>query len=180
MEGRSAVLSKLNGSPNPRVLFIAEAPGRRGADRTRIPMSGDASGRVFHHLLAQCGISESEIFITNAALCNPRGASGANRPPKASEVRNCSGFLRRTIDLLDPRIVVTIGAAALKAVGGIEAHSLSLAYVGRPIHWYGRQLIALYHPSPQVLISRRSLVQQEEDWRTLAQHLTAEEVRPDR
>jgi uracil-DNA glycosylase family 4 len=135
-------------------------------------MSGDASGRTFRFLMEIAGIAESEVFITNAVLCNPRGSSGANRPPLASEIRNCSPFLRRAIELLNPPLVVTIGSAALKAVGRIESHGLNLAEnIAEPAAWFGRTLIPLYHPSPQVLISRRSLAQQEEDWRRMASHL---------
>ena len=173
MLGRTAVLSRLNGALNPRILFVAEAPGRRGGDRTRIPMSGDASGRTFRHLMAAAGIRDEEVFITNAVLCNPRSRTGANRSPTLSEIRNCSAYLRRTIDLLDPPLVVSIGASALSALGRIEAHGLILGKnVGELRPWFGRTLIPLYHPSPQVLISRRSLIQQVEDWNRLSAHLT--------
>src|SRR5918911_4938843 len=86
MCGRSAVLSELNGSPNARVMFIGEAPGRKGADRTRVPFSGDQSGTNFDRFLASINLKRSEIFITSAALCNPRAASGANRKPTAAEL----------------------------------------------------------------------------------------------
>src|ERR1051326_4652051 len=69
---RCAVLSRQNGSLHPAVMFIAEAPGRRGADRTGIPLVGDLSGRNFDLLLAATGLTRDEIFITNAVLCNPR------------------------------------------------------------------------------------------------------------
>src|SRR5205807_3424438 len=78
---RAAVLSELNGSTNARVLFIGEAPGRKGADRTRVPFSGDQSGKNFDRFLASINLKSSEIFVTSAALCNPRVASGANRRP---------------------------------------------------------------------------------------------------
>src|ERR1700680_1713465 len=106
---RAAVLSELNGSLDARVLFIGEAPGCKGADRTRVPFSGDQSGKNFERFLASIGLTRKEIFITSAALCNPRSASGANRRPATSEMRNCSDFLRRTIELIDPRVVVTLG-----------------------------------------------------------------------
>src|SRR5438128_109345 len=67
---RMAVLSRNNGSLTPRVVFVAEAPGRRGGDRTRVPMQGDASGRHFRWLMAQAGLSKEDVFITNAVLCN--------------------------------------------------------------------------------------------------------------
>src|SRR5215468_3287496 len=87
MCGRSAVLSKLNGLPTARIMFIGEAPGRKGADRTRIPFSGDQSGNNFDRLLAAAGLNRGEIFITSAALCNPRSASGANRQPSSETVQ---------------------------------------------------------------------------------------------
>jgi uracil-DNA glycosylase family 4 len=168
MAARTAVLSGLNGSMHPEVLFVAEAPGRRGGDRTRIPMSGDSSGRTFRHLLASTGLDSSQIFITNAVLCNPRSQTGANRPPSLKEVRNCNPLLARTIETLNPPIVVSIGVKALAALERIKPHGLALtADVGRAVEWNGRTLLAFYHPSPQVLISRRSLSQQEEDWQAL-------------
>lgn len=165
MAARTAVLSERNGTVSPRALFVAEAPGRQGADRTRIPFHGDASGRAFERLLASVGLTRQDIFITNAVLCSPRSETGANRTPTQAEVRNCSAFLRRTIELLDPPLVVAIGATALAALGRIEAHGRTLKQdVGQRVDWFGRHLIPLYHPSPQVLISTRSLAQQEEDW----------------
>jgi uracil-DNA glycosylase family 4 len=172
MTERTAVLSLNNGSLHPRVLFVAEAPGRKGGDRTRIPMSGDSSGRTFQRLLASAGLTPGEVFITNAVLCNPRGETGATRPPLSAEVRNCNAFLRRTVSLLDPPLVVSIGGAALAALERIEPHGLALGKdVGSPVEWFGRKLIPLYHPSPQVLISRRSLDQQEVDWQTIRKAL---------
>jgi DNA polymerase len=135
-------------------------------------MTGDRSGVTFHHLLAVAGLTVEEIFITNAVLCSPRSESGANRPPKSFEIRNCTAFLKRTIEVLDPPFVVTVGGAALKAVALIEYHELTLAGVGKAAPWFGRFLLPVYHPSPQVLISRRSLAQQEEDWKLLGAELT--------
>src|SRR6266545_2113857 len=94
---RAAVLSELNGSVQARVMFVGEAPGRKGADRTRIPFSGDQSGKNFDRFLASISLSREQIFITSAALCNPRSASGANRKPSQRELTNCSDFLRRTM-----------------------------------------------------------------------------------
>src|SRR6266516_3743156 len=98
---RIAVLSDVNGPVTARVMFIGEAPGRKGADRTRIPFSGDQSGKNFERFLASINLKRSDIFITSAALCNPRAPSGANRRPTGAEMRNCSEFLGRTITLVD-------------------------------------------------------------------------------
>lgn len=78
MRERQAVLSHHNGALQPKVLFIAEAPGRNGGDRTRIPFHGDASGETFEKLLASIRLTRRDIFITNSVLCNSRKPSGAN------------------------------------------------------------------------------------------------------
>src|SRR5207249_10787885 len=78
---RAAVLSELNGPVNARVMFIGEAPGRKGADRTGVPFSGDQSGKNFARFLTSINLDRSEIFITSGALCNPLTSSGANRRP---------------------------------------------------------------------------------------------------
>src|SRR3982750_554919 len=101
MCGRAAVLSELKGALDARVMFIGEAPGRKGADRTRVPFSGDQSGRNFDGFLDSIGVARSEIFLTSAALSNPRKESGANGRPTAAELRNCSNYLQRTIELVD-------------------------------------------------------------------------------
>src|SRR5678815_1213475 len=165
MCGRSAVLSELNGSPDARILLIGEAPGRKGADRTRVPFSGDQSGANLDRFLSSINLTRNEIFITSAALCNPRSESGANRKPTQKELSNCSGFLRRTIDLVDPRVIVTLGSVALEALKRIQYHELSLNTSAAQIHsWNGRMLVPIYHPSPQVLASHRREAEQLDDY----------------
>src|SRR5918911_1239907 len=116
---RRAVLSELNGRPGARVMFIGEAPGRQGGDRTRIPFSGDQSGQNFRRYIASIGLERSEIFITNAVLCNPRRESGANRAPTRQEIINCSIFLRRQIEIIDAPVIVTMGRVSLEAIRSI-------------------------------------------------------------
>jgi DNA polymerase len=165
---QAAVLSDLNGPVDARVMFIGEAPGRKGADRTRVPFSGDQSGRNFDRFLASIRLARSEIFITSAALCNPRKASGANRRPSASEIANCSGFLRRTIELVEPAVIVTLGTVALDALKQLHYHQFNLKNDAATIRsWNGRLLVPLYHPSPQVLITSRNEAAQLRDYRVV-------------
>jgi uracil-DNA glycosylase family 4 len=166
---RTPVFSELNGSPHARIMFIGEAPGRKGADRTRVPFSGDQSGQNFARFLAAINLRRSEIFITSAALCNPRAESGANRKPSRTELSNCSSWLRRTIELVDPAVVVTLGSVALDALKAIAPHNLTLKESAARIHsWEGRILVPIYHPSPQVLASHRRDAQQLSDYRVVA------------
>ena len=167
MEGRTRVLSEANGPMTARVCFVAEAPGRLGGERTKVPLSADQSGRNFGRLLEEAGLDRTSIFITNAALCNPQDAKGRNAPPTTREVRTCSPFLRATLDLLQPTFVVTLGAVALRALTLIEPHPLALAKDhGQVVRWYGRWLVPLYHPSPRAQLSR-SFDEQAGDFRRL-------------
>ena len=165
MCGRSAVLSELNGSRDARIMFIGEAPGRKGADRTRVPFSGDQSGANLDRFLNSINLTRNEIFITSAALCNPRSESGANRKPTQKELANCSSFLRRTIELIDPRVIVTLGSVALEALKRIQYHELNLKTAAAQVHsWNDRVLVPIYHPSPQVLASHRREAEQLRDY----------------
>lgn len=171
MEGRRRVLSPSNGPITPRVLFIAEAPGRFGAEQTGVPLAADQSGRNFARLLVESGLTRDDIFITNAVLCNPQDDRGRNRPPRPAEVRNCAVHLRAQFDLITAPVVVTLGAMALRAIGAITAHQLTLSgAVARPVDWNNRVLFPLYHPSPQALMSR-PLARQIEDYRALGRLL---------
>jgi DNA polymerase len=172
MCGRSAVLSGHNGRVGARVMFVGEAPGRQGGDRTRVPFSGDQSGRNFSRYLASVGLARDRIFITNAALCNPRGDTGANRKPTREEVSNCSEFLRRQVEIVNPLVVVTLGAVSLAALKSVEYHRLTLKENVGGIHaWGGRLLVPLYHPSPQVLASHRREAAQLADYKSVARAL---------
>jgi uracil-DNA glycosylase family 4 len=150
-------------------MFIGEAPGRKGADQTRVPFSGDQSGKNFERFLKSIGLAREQLFITSAAVCNPRTESGANRKPSRAELRNCSEFLRRTIEVVDPAVVVTLGSVALDALKTIQQHNLSLKESVARIHqWDGRVLVPLYHPSPQVLASHRREAEQLSDYKVVA------------
>jgi DNA polymerase len=169
MCGRTAVLSERNGSPAARVMFIGEAPGRQGGDRTRVPFSGDQSGHNFGRYIASINLAREEIFITNSVLCNPRKESGANRKPSTKESLNCAPLLQRQIELVAPRVVVTLGAVALAALSRIEYHQFTLKdSAGRVCVWNGRLLVPLYHPSPQVLASHRREDAQLRDYAAVA------------
>ena len=169
---KDAVLGPGNGNINPRVFFVAEAPGRQGADRTRRPFWGDKSGENFQVLIDSISLDRSDTFITNSVMCSPRKPSGANRRPKQSEIKNCSSFLKETIDLINPSVVVTLGTVALGAIEAIEPHGLKIkTAIRNGFDWYGRRLVPLYHPSPQVFAAIRRLDDQLLDYRVLGREV---------
>lgn len=166
--GRSKILSPDNGDLEAKVLFVAEAPGRLGADRTGVPLSGDRTGDNFEALLDHISWRREAVFITNAVLCNPRTAEGRNRAPTRSEIDNCSNYLRMTIDLVEPQVVVALGTVALNALRSVSPHRATLKeHAATAVRWFGRLLVPLYHPGPRALI-HRSLGHQQQDYSWLS------------
>lgn len=150
------VLTERNGNWNAEVMFVAEAPGRLGAEVTGVPLHGDRTGDRFEQLLKAMGWSRSATFITNAVLCNPRDDKGNNDRPTPSEIRNCSKLLGRTLDVVNPRLVVALGRVALEALGGVASHGRDLKRsAGEIVPWNRRYLGVLYHPGPRTVIHRR-------------------------
>jgi uracil-DNA glycosylase family 4 len=169
MSGSVRVVGPASGSTDAPIMIIGEAPGRLGADASAIPFHGDKAGDNFEALLEQVGLSRHDCFITNAALCNPKDENGNNATPSKTELQNCSGFLKRQIDVVNPLIVVTLGAQALAAIRSIEDHDLELSAAIRTVRrWYGRHLIALYHPGQRAMI-HRSFFNQLTDYQYLAE-----------
>lgn len=168
MSGRKRVLSQVNGSPYSEIMFIGEAPGKDGAGLTGLPFYRDPSGKNFERLLASIGLDYDNVFVTNAVLCNPL-EDGKNRTPTAVEQSNCSIHLKKTIQLVRPKVIATLGAQALDALNRIEAHSFQLSRdVGKIYSWYDTKLVPLYHTSPRAL-SRRSMDRQRNDFKVLKQ-----------
>jgi len=162
-----AILSLANGNLNAKIVFVAEAPGRFGAGRTRIPFHGDKSGNNFETLLAHISLIRADVFITNAALCNPL-ANGNNRRPKISEIKNCSPFLRTTLDLIRPKVVVTLGSVGLQAVNLLLGTRYQLKdKVAQRLSTPNFILFPLYHPSPRVTNWLRPLTQQKKDFKKI-------------
>jgi uracil-DNA glycosylase family 4 len=160
MEGCTRVLSWANGAPGAEIMFVGEAPGRLGADRTSVPFHGDVAGDNFERLLKLSGLSRRQIFVTNAVLCNPRDDKGNNAPPSKSVLIKCAANLQKQIQVVQPLIVVTLGSAALEATRVIENHGLTLRHDVRTSHrWNNVDLIPLYHPGARAMIHRNFALQ---------------------
>lgn len=171
MQNSQRILGYSAGPLNASLMFIGEAPGRLGADGSGIPFHGDIAGHNFERLLEQVGLNRYDAFVTNAVLCNPKEPNGNNASPNRSEIQQCSGYLRRQIDLLNPKLVVTLGATSLSALNLVSTHSLSLKEHVRTVHpWYGRHLIPIYHPGQRAMM-HRSFANQSADYQFVAETL---------
>ncbi len=167
MSDLPAILSSKNGSIHTDLVFVAEAPGRFGSGRTGIPFHGDRSGDNFEQLLNHVGLKRKDIFITNAVLCNPL-KNGNNRRPTIKEIDNCTSFLENLINLITPKIISTLGGVGLEAINRIFSVSYKLAdVVASPLPIGKFILFPLYHPSPRVIYTRRSLDHQKKDFEKL-------------
>ena len=108
-----------DGAVPARVMFVGIAPGRFGGDITGIPFSGDRSGMLLRTMIARAGIEDA--FITNLVRCNPRDECGRNRDPLADEIDNCRKHLEAEIAMVQPRIIVCLGAMAWRQLAGRDA-----------------------------------------------------------
>ena len=171
MSDLPAILSSKNGSIYTDLVFVAEAPGRFCSGRTGIPFHGDRSGGNFEQLLNHVGLKRKDIFITNAVLCNPL-KDGKNRRPTTKEIDNCIPFLENLINIVTPKIVSTVGGVGLEAINRIFSTRYKLAdVVASPLPIGKLILFPLYHPSPRVINTKRSLEQQKKDFKKLFNNL---------
>ena len=172
MCNRKKVLSDFNGNINSKVVFIAEAPGRLGAESTGIPLFGDVTGNNFETLLSNIGWDRSDIFITNAILCNPQDEAGNNATPTKEELTNCSYYLDMVIELINPDVIVTLGTKALDALNLISPHDYTLKKnVATLVPWNGIHLFPMYHLSPRATV-HRSTIQQRADFIALSHEVS--------
>ena len=128
------------GNPAARVMVIGEAPGA-SEDEQGLPFVG-RSGRVLDGLFTSAGLDpDTDLFITNVVNCRPP----ENRKPTAVELRACLPWIQRQIEVVDPPLVVLVGATAVKAMLGSKQAMGSLR--GAWIEQDGRSWMPVFHPS---------------------------------
>ncbi len=110
------------GDLNTKIMFIGEAPGAR-EDATGRPFVG-AAGKLLTQLIETMGIKRDDVYITNIVKCRPPG----NRDPQPDEIYSCLPYLKRQINIIYPKIIVTLGRHATKTIfeiAGITFRSMS-------------------------------------------------------
>lgn len=128
------------------VLLVGEAPGR-DEDAAGRPFVGRA-GRILDAALGAARLPRESVFITNVVKCRPP----KNRRPKPDEVAACRTYLLGQIACVQPRVIVTLGATALRGLLG-PGHELRTAR-GQILHLGAISVVATYHPAA-VLYNRR-------------------------
>lgn len=128
------------GDRKPQWLFVGEGPGAE-EDARGEPFVGQA-GKLLDAMLAAIGLRRGEgVYIANAVKCRPPG----NRTPDASETAACLPYLERQIDLLAPRIIVTLGRPAAQTLLNTEIKIAAAR--GREFAYRGIPLVVSYHPA---------------------------------
>lgn len=127
-----------DGPDDADLMFIGEAPGYY-EDQQGQPFVGPA-GRFLEQLLASIGLDRSQVFITNVVKCRPPG----NRDPLPNEISSCSKYLTRQLELLNPKVVVTLGRHSLGRF--LPDKAISRVH-GKPLVVEGRTIFPMYHPA---------------------------------
>ena len=160
------------GDPHATVMLVGEAPGAKETEQGR-PFVGQA-GKNLNEFLAIIGMDRSQLFVTNVVKyrpykVNPKTGRKSNRPPKAGEVKHCASLLCREIEIVEPKVIVTLGNTALRAILG-ERGAVIGDYHGKPHPLSSGTLFALYHPAS--IIYNRSLADVYlEDVHHLSEHI---------
>jgi uracil-DNA glycosylase len=139
-----------SGDPAADLMFVGEAPGFH-EDKQGVPFVG-AAGKLLDQLLAGIGLSRPEIYITNVLLCRPPG----NRDPMPDEISACERHLWKQIELIQPRVVATLGNFATKLLSGRPTGITRVHGQEQETTLGGRRVLLypLYHPAAALYTPR--------------------------
>jgi DNA polymerase len=126
------------GNPQADIMFIGEGPGFR-EDREGRPFVGPA-GQLLESLLASIGTNRKEVFIANMVKCRPPD----NRDPAPPEIAACGKYLDRQIELINPKLIVTLGRFSL---GRFSPGESIMRVRGKARQKDGRTIFPVLHPA---------------------------------
>jgi uracil-DNA glycosylase len=138
------------GDPNADLMFVGEAPGFH-EDKQGVPFVG-AAGKLLEQLLAGIGLSREEVYIANVLKCRPPG----NRDPLPEEIQACESHLWRQIELIEPRVVATLGNFATKLLSGRPTGITRVHGQEQEVTLGGRRVLLypIYHPAAALYTPR--------------------------
>jgi uracil-DNA glycosylase family 4 len=133
-----------SGNADADLMFIGEAPGAN-EDKQGLPFVGQA-GRLLDQLLGEIGLSRGDVFIANVLKCRPPG----NRDPLPQEIDACQEYLFRQLELIEPRVVCTLGNFSTKLLRGDPATGITRLHGREELRRIGPRnvrLYPIYHPA---------------------------------
>ena len=131
------------GNANAELMFVGEGPGAE-EDRRGLPFVGRA-GQLLNQLLEEIGLSRDEVFIANTVKCRPPG----NRDPQPLELESCRPYLDSQLQLIEPKVVATLGNFATKLITGNQTGITWVRGVPQTHELAGRavHVFPLLHPA---------------------------------
>ena len=159
-----------SGNADADLMFIGEAPGAN-EDKQGLPFVGQA-GRLLETLLGEIGLQREDVFITNVLNCRPPG----NRDPLPQEIEACQGYVFRKLELIEPRVVCTLGNFSTKLLRGDPATGITRLHGQAEVRRIGPRRVRLYpiyHPAA-ALYTPRMLDVLREDFHRLPELLALE------
>jgi uracil-DNA glycosylase len=146
------------GSPKAEIMFIGEGPGFNEDQQGR-PFVG-AAGQLLTKLLAEIGIAREDVYINNVLMCRPPG----NRDPQPDEIQSCEPHLWKKIELIQPKLICTLGNFATKLLSGrpagitqVHGRPQDVALGGNPVTLY-----PIFHPAAALYTPRMLAVLKED------------------
>ncbi len=155
-----------DGSISADLMFVGEGPGYH-EDQQGKPFVGPA-GQLLDKLLASIGLGRQDVYIANMVKCRPPG----NRDPLPGEIQACQPYLDRQMQIISPKVVVTLGRFSFSKFFPGEAISKAR---GKPRTWNGRTIFPMYHPAA-ALHNPSLLPAIEADFQKLRSLVDSEEV----
>jgi len=156
-EGRTQVVFG-SGSPSAELMFVGEAPGFH-EDKQGVPFVG-AAGQLLSKLLDGIGLQRADVYIGNVLKCRPPG----NRDPLPEEIEACEPHLWRQIELIQPKLICTLGNFATKLLSGkpagitqVHGRPQEVVLGGNPVMLY-----PIFHPAAALYTPRMLQVLQED------------------
>jgi DNA polymerase len=132
-----------SGHADADLMFVGEAPGRH-EDEQGIPFVGRA-GKLLDELLESIGLVRADVFVCNVLKCRPPG----NRDPHPAEIEHCQDYLMRQVELIEPRVICTLGNFATKLLRG-DPTGITRLHGREEVRVIGTRAVRLYpifHPA---------------------------------
>jgi len=143
------------GNVNAEIMFVGEGPGA-DEDEQGEPFVGRA-GQLLNNMIAAMGLKRSDVYIANIVKCRPP----QNRTPEKDECDTCSPFLMQQIEVIQPKVIVALGAVAAKNLLAVNESMANLR--GRWYDFKNSRLLVTYHPAYLL----RDPSQKKEAWKDL-------------
>jgi uracil-DNA glycosylase family 4 len=132
-----------SGNADADLMFVGEAPGAN-EDKQGLPFVGQA-GRLLDTLLGEIGLTRGDVFVVNVLKCRPPG----NRDPLPQEIDSCQDYLFRQLELIEPKVVCTLGNFATKLLRG-DTTGITRLHGKDELRQLGPRVVRLYplfHPA---------------------------------